>query len=72
MASSVIRQKRESQNGFFKKTKHVKLVKNKHFLSPDTYTYVCVSGVQKRLFSRKIWRALFFVETPVLRFTLLP
>ena len=42
--SSVIRQKRESQNECFKKIKHVKFPKNEHFLPPDTHMYVCVSG----------------------------
>ena len=35
---SVIRQKDESQNGCFKKTKYAKFPKNKIFLSPDTHT----------------------------------
>ena len=42
--SSVIRQKRESQNECFKKIKYVKFPKNEHFLPPDTHMYVCVSG----------------------------
>ena len=37
-----IRQKGESQNGCYKKTKHAKFPKNKHFLSPDIHTHVCV------------------------------
>ena len=36
--SSGIRQKGESQNGCFKKVKHAKFPKNKHFLPPDTHT----------------------------------
>ena len=44
--SSVIRQKGESQNACFKKSKHTKFSKNEHSLSPDTFT-VCVSGDKK-------------------------
>ena len=40
--SSVIRQKGESQNWRFKKTKHAKFFENEHFLTPDTHTYVRV------------------------------
>ena len=54
--SSVIRQKGEPQNGCFKKTKHTKFSEKRTFLTP---------------WYRKIWRALF-LETPVLRFALLP
>ena len=68
--SSVIRQKGESQNECFKKTKHVNFVKNKHFLPPDTHTYVCVSGCKKCSFFGK-FVVLCFLETPVFRFALL-
>ena len=45
--------------------------KNEHFLPPDTNTYVFVSGGKKcSLFGKFIVRC--FLETPVLRFTLLP
>ena len=40
---SVIRQKGESQNGYFKKTKHANFSEKEHFLPPDTQTYMCVS-----------------------------
>ena len=40
---SVIRQKGESQNGYFKKTKQAEFPKNEHFLPPDTHMYVYVS-----------------------------
>ena len=40
---SVIRQKGESQNGYFKKTKHASFSEKEHFLPPDTQTYMCVS-----------------------------
>ena len=45
--------------------------KNKHFLPPDTHTYVCVSGGKKCLFFGN-FGVLCFLETPVLRFALLP
>ena len=67
--SSVIRQKGESQNGCFKKTKHAKFFEKRTFLNP-WYTYVCVSGVKKCSFFGK-FGVLCFLETPVLRFTLL-
>ena len=35
-----------------------KFPKNKHFLPPDRYFYVCVSG-GKKCFFKKNWRALF-------------
>ena len=64
--SSVIRQKGESQSGCFKKAKHAK-ISEKHFLPPD----VCVSGGKKCLFFG-YFGVLCFLETPVLRFALLP
>ena len=39
---SVIRQKGESPNRCFKKTKHAKFSEKEHFLPPDTQTYMCV------------------------------
>ena len=46
--ASVIKQKGESQNGCFKKIKHVKFSEKKElFLTPDRLTYVCVSGGMK-------------------------
>ena len=38
---------------------------------PNTHTYVCVSGGKKCLFFRNFGK-LCFIETPVLRFALLP
>ena len=38
---------------------------------PDTHTYVCVSGDKKCLFFGK-FDVLRFLETPILRFALLP
>ena len=45
--------------------------KNKHLLPPDTHTYVSVSGGKKCSFFEK-FDVLCFLETPVLRFALLP
>ena len=56
--SSVTRQKGESQNGCFKKAKHAKISEKQTFLT-SWYAHVRF-GV------------LCFLETPVLRFTLLP
>ena len=67
--SSVIRQKGESQNGSFKKANTSKLSKNKHFLT--FLTCVCVSEGKKCLLFGN-FGVLWFLETPVLRFALLP
>ena len=45
--------------------------KNEHFLPPDTHKYVCVAGDKKCSFFGK-FGVLYFLETPVLRFALLP
>ena len=45
--------------------------KNEHLLPPDTHMYVCISGGKKCLFFGKLG-VLCFLETSVLRFTLLP
>ena len=45
--------------------------RNKHFLPPETHTYVCISGAKKCLFLAS-FGVLWFLETPVLRFALLP
>ena len=66
---SFLPQKSESQNGFFKKTKHAKFPKNEHFLPPDTY--VCVSRGRKCSFFGKLG-VLCFLEILALRFVLLP
>ena len=55
----LIRQKGESQNGCFKKTKHAKFSQKR------------ISGGKKCSFFGK-FGVLCFLETPVLRFTLLP
>ena len=67
--SSVIRQKGESENGCFKKTKHAKFPEKQTFLT--SWYVVCVSGGKKCLFFWK-FGVLCFLETPVLRFVLLP
>ena len=66
--SSVIRQKGESQNGRFKKAKHAKISEKQTFL---TSLHVCVSGGKKCLLFGN-FGMLRFLETPVLRFELLP
>ena len=65
--SLVIRQKGESQNGCFKKIKHVKFSENEHFLPPCACQEVM-------LFFCKIWRALFSWDTcfEIRPFALLP
>ena len=45
--------------------------KNEHFSPPDIHTYVCVSGGKKCSLFGKLGM-LSFLETPVLRFALLP
>ena len=70
-SSSVIRRKGESQNGCFKKTKHTKFFEKRTFLPSDTPPYVCVSGGKKCSFFEN-FGVLCFLETPVLRFGLLP
>ena len=68
--SSVIRQKDESQNGCFKKTKHVKFPEKQTFLT-SWYTHVHdrVSRGKCSFFGK--FGVLCFLETPVLRFALL-
>ena len=71
LISSVIRQKGESQNGCFKKTKCAKFSEKRAFLTLCSHTYVCKTGGKKCLFFGK-FGVLSFLETPVLRFVLLP
>ena len=71
LSSSAIRQKNVSQSGYFKKTKHGKFSEKRTFLTPDRYKYVRVSGGMKCSFFGK-FGVLCFLETPVLRFALLP
>ena len=69
---SVIRQKSQSQNEFFKKTKHAKFFKKGTFHTP-WYAHVGYQGVKSVRFS-EIWRALFSWKTrfEIRSFTLLP
>ena len=70
--SPVIRQKGESQNGCFKKTKHAKFPDKRTFLTCwYAHTYVCVSGGKKYSFFGK-FGVFCFLENLVLRFALLP
>ena len=68
--SSVMSQNGEFQNGCFKKTKHAKFYEKQTSLIPDAHTYMCLSGGKKCSFFGKVG-VLCFLETPVLRFTLL-
>ena len=71
LISSVIRQKGESQNGCFKKTKHAKCLEKRTSLTP-WYAHVRVrSGGKKSSFFGK-FGVLYFLETPVLRVAILP
>ena len=61
--SSVIRQKANFKTGVSRKQSTPKLPKNKHFLPPDTHTYVCVLGSKKGLLFGN-FNVLCFLETP--------
>ena len=65
-SSSVIRQKGESQNEFFKKTKQQISVKRTFFTPWCTY-----QGVKNARFSENL-ACLVFLKHPFLRFALLP
>ena len=54
-----------------RKQKTQNFSKIEHFLPPDTHTYVCVSGGKKCSFFQK-FNVLRLLETPILRFALLP
>ena len=73
LISSVIRQKGESQNGCFKKTKQVKFSEKETFLTP-WYAHTCGYRVVRNVRFRKFWRALFSWNTrfDICPFTLLP
>ena len=71
---SVRGKRADLKTGVSRKQSTPKLPKNKHFLPPDTHTHVCVScvsGSKKCLFFGN-FGVLCFLETPVLRFVLLP
>ena len=59
------------KTGVSRKQSTTNFPKNKHFLPPDTHTYVCVSGGNKCSFFGK-FRVLCFLKTPISRFALLP
>ena len=68
LSSSVIRQKGVNlKTGVSKKQSMLNFPKNEHFFSPDTH----VSEGKKYSFFGK-FGVLCFLETPVLRFALLP
>ena len=69
--SPVIRQKGESQKRETRNQSTPDFPKNKHFLPPDTHTYVCVSECKKYWFFEKFGVFCFLVTT-VLRFAHLP
>ena len=68
--SSVIRQKGESQNGFFKKTKHAKFSEKLIFLTP-WYSHVRLRIRGKKCSFYGKFGVPCFLETPVLRFAIL-
>ena len=69
---SLIRQKGESQNGCFKKTKHTKFSEKWNISYPLIRTHTCAyQGVRNVRFFGK-FDVLCFLETPVFRFALLP
>ena len=60
---AVVRQKGESQKmKVTRKESTPNFPKNEHFLSPDTHTYVCVSGSKKCLFFRKLFSCYLCFE----------
>ena len=69
--NSAIRQKDESLQGCYKKTKHAKFFEKRTFLVPNTHTHVNVAGGKKCSFFGK-FGVLCFLVIPVLRFALLP
>ena len=70
--SSVIRQKGESQNGYFKKTKYAKFSDKTNISYPLICTRTCLyQRVRNVRFARK-FGVLCFFETPALGFALLP
>ena len=69
--SSVINKRVNLKTGVSRKQSTANFLKNEHFLPPDTHTNVCVLQGKKCSFFGK-FGVLCFLETPVLRFTLLP
>ena len=71
--SSVIRQKGESQNGCFKKTKHVKFSEKTNISNPLIRTPTCAyQGVRNfRFFGKTFWDSPFCLITDDIRYPLL-
>ena len=68
--SSLIRQKGESQNGCFNRTKHVKFFEKKNISYLLIRTCTCAYQVVKIVCFFGKFGVLCFLETPVLRFAL--
>ena len=68
-----MRQKENLKTGVIRKQSTPNFPENKHFLPPDTQTYVCVSGGKKKSRFLKIWR-VFSCNTrfEICPFALLP
>ena len=71
MILSVISQKRESQNGYFKKTKHAKFSEKTNISYPLKRICTCAYQEVRTLFFGK-FGGICFLETPVLSFAFLP
>ena len=70
-SSSTIRQKGDSQNRYYKKINHVKFSEKRVFLTPwYAQVHVRIRGKKCSFFGK--FGVLYFLVTPVLRFTLLP
>ena len=69
--SSVIRQKGESQNGYFKKTKHAQFSDKANISYPLICRGQCLYQRVRNVRFAKKFAVLCFFETPVLRFALL-
>ena len=66
----VIRQKTESQNKCYKKTKASKFSEKQTFLPPNTHMPVYISGDKKCYFPGK-FGTFYFLITPIRKFNLL-
>ena len=69
--SPVIGKSADLKTGVSRTQSMPNFLKNKHFLPPDMHTYMCISGGKKCSFFAKLG-VLCFIETPILRFVLLP
>ena len=59
---SAVKQKGESQNGCYKKTKNARFPKDKHFFPPDAQTCVCLWRGKKCSFSENLVCIAFLVQ----------